>query len=155
MPPSRCWVLAARANKVGLSLHERLVGYLPRYAPVAAKLPWLFNLRDRLPGAAALSEAIAGFSARRTLPRWRSDWFRDSVSAPPPALAGEGGEGEATSTECAGPAPSRPRSARIPSPAGGGGKGEVVLFADTFNRYFERENLDAALAVLGAGGARE
>ena len=31
---------------------------------------------------------------------------------------------------------------------------EVVLFADTFNRYFERENLDAALAVLVAGGYR-
>jgi Fe-S oxidoreductase len=31
---------------------------------------------------------------------------------------------------------------------------EVVLFADTFNRYFERENLDAALAVLKAGGYR-
>src|SRR5690606_36581697 len=30
----------------------------------------------------------------------------------------------------------------------------VVLFADTFNRYFERENLDAALAVLRAGGYR-
>jgi Fe-S oxidoreductase len=29
-----------------------------------------------------------------------------------------------------------------------------VLFADTFNRYFERENLDAALAVLNAGGYR-
>ena len=28
----------------------------------------------------------------------------------------------------------------------------MVLFADTFNRYFERENLDAAMAVLGAGG---
>jgi Fe-S oxidoreductase len=27
-----------------------------------------------------------------------------------------------------------------------------VLFADTFNRYFERENLDAAVAVLSAGG---
>jgi Fe-S oxidoreductase len=27
-----------------------------------------------------------------------------------------------------------------------------VLFADTFNRYFERENLDAALAVLTAAG---
>jgi Fe-S oxidoreductase len=27
-----------------------------------------------------------------------------------------------------------------------------VLFADTFNRYFERENLDAAIAVLTAGG---
>ena len=30
---------------------------------------------------------------------------------------------------------------------------EVVLFADTFNRYFERENLDAALAVLDAPAA--
>jgi Fe-S oxidoreductase len=30
----------------------------------------------------------------------------------------------------------------------------VVLFADTFNRYFERENLDAAMAVLSAGGYR-
>jgi Fe-S oxidoreductase len=29
-----------------------------------------------------------------------------------------------------------------------------VLFADTFNRYFERENLDAATAVLAAAGYR-
>jgi len=33
-----------------------------------------------------------------------------------------------------------------------GDTSEVVLFADTFNRYFERENLDAALAVLNAAG---
>ena len=31
---------------------------------------------------------------------------------------------------------------------------EVVLFADTFNRVYERENLDAALRVLAAGGYR-
>ncbi|WFU43645.1 FAD-linked oxidase C-terminal domain-containing protein [Bradyrhizobium sp. CB82] len=31
---------------------------------------------------------------------------------------------------------------------------EVVLFADTFNRIYERENLDAALQVLVAGGYR-
>src|SRR5262249_56336858 len=31
---------------------------------------------------------------------------------------------------------------------------EVVLFADTFNRNYERENLDAALRVLVAGGYR-
>src|SRR5690606_20106687 len=31
---------------------------------------------------------------------------------------------------------------------------EVVLFADTFNRAYERENLDAALRVLAAGGYR-
>jgi Fe-S oxidoreductase len=31
---------------------------------------------------------------------------------------------------------------------------QVVLFVDTFNRYFERENIDAALAVLGAAGCQ-
>src|SRR5205814_6342308 len=31
---------------------------------------------------------------------------------------------------------------------------EVVLFADTFNRAYERENLDAALRVLVEGGYR-
>src|SRR5258708_32436387 len=31
---------------------------------------------------------------------------------------------------------------------------EVVLFADTFNRAYERENLDAALRVLVGGGYR-
>src|SRR5712672_3328849 len=36
-------------------------------------------------------------------------------------------------------------------PAGGS---EIVLFADTFNRAYERENLDAALRVLVAGGYR-
>jgi Fe-S oxidoreductase len=77
------------------------------------------NLRDRLPGAAKLSETVAGFSARRSLPKWRSDVFDERAQA-----------------------------------AGEGANGEVVLFADTFNRYFERENIDAALAVLEAGGYR-
>src|SRR5712692_10429365 len=36
-------VLAARAEKLGLSLYDRLVGYLPRYAPYVAKMPWLLN----------------------------------------------------------------------------------------------------------------
>jgi len=111
-------VLRARAEKFGLSLHDWLVGHLPRYAPYAARLPWLFNLRDRLPGAAKLSEAIAQFSARRPLPKWRKDYWRDDkpLSTPKPM------------------------------------RGEVVLFADTFNRYFEPENIEAAIAVLTAGG---
>jgi FAD/FMN-containing dehydrogenase/Fe-S oxidoreductase len=108
-------VLRARTEKFGLSLHDRLVGYLPRYAPYAARLHWLLNLRDSVPGAAKLSEAIGGFSAHRSLPTWRADWFRDADSA---KVTGR----------------------------------EVVLFADTFNRYFERENVDAALAVLTAAG---
>jgi FAD/FMN-containing dehydrogenase/Fe-S oxidoreductase len=117
-------VLSARAAQQGLSLHDRLVGYLPRYAPYAAKMPWLMNLRDRLPGAAKLSEAATGFSARRSLPKWRSDYFREDATAVTSPL-----EGEVTGTD-------------------------VVLFADTFNRYFERENIDAARAVLEAAGYR-
>jgi FAD/FMN-containing dehydrogenase/Fe-S oxidoreductase len=122
-------VQAARAERFGLSLHERLVGYLPRYAPWAARAPWLLNLRDALPGAARLSEAVAGFSARRRLPKWRSDIFTD------PTMSTSSSKQDVDARHKA-----------------GHDGGEVVLFADTFNRYFERENLDAALAVLGAGG---
>jgi FAD/FMN-containing dehydrogenase/Fe-S oxidoreductase len=113
--------LSARTAKHGLSLHQRLIGYLPRYAPRAARYHWLMNLRDRLPGAAKLSEAIAGFSARRPLPKWRPDVFADASS--PGGHDGARGD-------------------------------DVVLFADTFNRYFERENIDAALSVLDAAGYR-
>ncbi len=141
-------VLAARAAKHGLSLHDRLVGYLPRYAPVAARLAWLFNLRDSLPGAAMLSERLAGFSARRSLPRWRSDWFADRAGSLP---GSQGRVGEpAPPSDPSGPL------ARADLPPAGGDEGgrDVVLFADTFNRYFEPENLRAAVKVLHAGGYR-
>ncbi|MEP9351631.1 FAD-linked oxidase C-terminal domain-containing protein [Xanthobacter sp. KR7-225] len=111
--------LAARAAKVGHSLRDHLVGFLPRYAPVAARLPELANLRDRVPGLARLAERITGFAAERALPRWRRDVFADAAFA-------------------FGPVGGRP----------------VILFADTFNRYFERENLEAAVAVLAAAGYR-
>ena len=101
------------------SLRDRLVSHLPRYARFAARAAPLMNLRDRVPGLAALSEAVAGFAARRTLPRWRRDYFRAS---------------------------------ELPAPQGSAAGREVVLFADTFNTYFEPENLRAAVAVLAAGG---
>jgi len=74
-------VLAARAATERARLRDRLIGWLPRYAPYAARLPGLFNLRDRLPGAAAWSERLTGLSARRPLPRWRRDRFRDAAVA--------------------------------------------------------------------------
>jgi Fe-S oxidoreductase len=68
-------VLAARNRTHKLSLHDRLVAYLPRYAPYAARLAPLMNLRDWLPGAPALTEGFTGFSARRKLPEWRGKLF--------------------------------------------------------------------------------
>jgi FAD/FMN-containing dehydrogenase/Fe-S oxidoreductase len=61
-----------------LPLRDRLVAYLPRYAPTAARLGFILNLRDRVPGLAWLSERMLGLSAKRNLPRWRPDYFDDS-----------------------------------------------------------------------------
>lgn len=109
-------VLAARAEKHGLSLHDRLVGLMPDFAPYASKLPWAMNLRNKAPWLARLMERPTGFSAARPLPVWASDPFRD---------------GEAQDTDP-----------------------DVILFADIFNRYFEPENLRAAIRVLRSGGKR-
>jgi Fe-S oxidoreductase len=111
-------VRAARAAKLGLSLGDKLIGYLPHYAPFASKLRWFLNQRNEWPRLAQLSEKHAGFSARRKLPRWRKP-FRSKAESLGPAD---------------GP--------------------EVVLFADTFSRYFEPENIAAAIDVLIAGGCR-
>jgi Fe-S oxidoreductase len=59
---------------------------------------------------------VTGFTARRSLPKWRTDFWRDR--------------------ECGSPVGTR----------------EVLLFVDTFNRYFEPENARAAARVLRAAG---
>jgi len=59
----------------GVSLKDKLIAYLPRYAPLASRLAGLMNMRDTIPGLAKLSEWTLGFSAKRTLPKWRSDAF--------------------------------------------------------------------------------
>jgi len=112
-------VLAARAAKHGLSLRDRLVGYLPHYAALAARFAPLANWRNNSPLLRKLFEKFAGISAQRALPKWRRDVFKAGV-------------------ETMGPPDGR----------------EVVLFTDTFNRAYERENLEAALRVLLAGGYR-
>ena len=112
-------VLAARAARHGLSLRDRLVGYLPRYAALASRVAPLANWRNDSTPLRKLFEKFAGISAKRALPEWRRDVFKSDA-------------------ETTGPADGR----------------EVVLFADTFNRAYERENLDAALRVLVEGGYR-
>jgi FAD/FMN-containing dehydrogenase/Fe-S oxidoreductase len=112
-------VLAARAAKHGLSLRDRLVGYLPHYAALASRFAPLANWRNSSRLLRKLFEKVAGISAQRALPKWRRDVFKTGV-------------------ETMGPPDGR----------------EVVLFADTFNRAYERENLEAALRVLLAGGYR-
>ncbi|HUF85801.1 MAG TPA: FAD-linked oxidase C-terminal domain-containing protein [Thermohalobaculum sp.] len=79
-------VLAARAKSRGLSLRDRLFAHLPRYAPWAARVPWLANLRDRLPGGAWASEKLLGIAAARPLPRWHRAWRAPAGAADPDLL---------------------------------------------------------------------
>jgi Fe-S oxidoreductase len=99
--------LAHYKARTGYSARDRAIGYLPRYAPIAARVAPLANFVSR-----AFKTSI-GF-ASRPLPRWRSDYFRDR----------------------------------------GVDSGDVILFVDTFNRYFEPENARAAKRVLEAAGYR-
>ena len=99
-------VLAARAAKHGLSLHDRLVGYLPRYAPYAAKMPWLLNLRDALPGAAKLSEAFAGFSARRSCRTGAAMCSIPNRLRTKRTLPGASGKADGARESCCSPTPS-------------------------------------------------
>jgi Fe-S oxidoreductase len=100
--------LAQYRKTHGLTLRERAIAYLPRYAPWAAALAPLTNVSSSI-----LKNAL-GFSEQRELPAWRSDYFRETGTA----------------------------------------GGDVVLFVDTFNRYFEPENARAAMKVLQAAGHR-
>ncbi len=68
----------------GLSARDRAIAYLPRYAPYAARLAPLFNLRNRVPALAALGERLFGLSARRQLPEWSAQPYRGSADAGPP-----------------------------------------------------------------------
>ena len=71
-------VQAAIVRKNGLKLQDRLTAFLPRYAPMAARLPFLANLRNNVPGLAKLTERLTGFSATRKLPTWAARPFKDS-----------------------------------------------------------------------------
>jgi len=64
----------------GWSLKDRLIAYLPRYAPLAARLAPLANLRDRVPLLAGLGEKLLGLSAKRSLPQWRARPFLKSAA---------------------------------------------------------------------------
>jgi Fe-S oxidoreductase len=66
-------------KREGLSLRDRLVAYLPRYAPVASRLAPLLRLRQLAP---TLAERITGFSAKRELPEWHKAPYTETAPGP-------------------------------------------------------------------------
>ncbi|WP_110667845.1 FAD-binding and (Fe-S)-binding domain-containing protein [Salinicola halophilus] len=128
---------AARLKVKGLGLRERLVSALPRYAP------WMRGVGGvgGVGGLAARLERVAwlggrakralGFAEARTLPVFGGDFLR--AAGREARAAGDGSLG---------------------SRAGDTPAGEVLLFVDTFNNYFEPDNARAARRVLEAAGYR-
>ena len=124
--------LSAYKKRVGHSLRDLAVAYLPKYASTISAiplLPALLNVRNHIKPIATLQEWVMGISAQRSLPIWKNKNFwnqnaANSYQYTPEQLANNRD-----------------------------GKG-VVLLADTFNAYFEDENLQAALKVLNAAGYR-
>ena len=110
-------VMALNAKYNSLSFHEKLIAFLPNYAPLGSSLSKILNLRNSSKILAKISEKLTGFSARRALPAWRNDWYSNNEI------------------------PANPEE-QYP----------VILFVDTFNRYFEPENLRSAVRVLRNAG---
>ncbi len=113
---------AAWSAKYGMTLREKLIAYLPRYARHAAKAGSLAEVAARIPLVTAWARRVVGFAPQRSLPQFQRS-FLSEVSG----VAGAKRDSAAASKE-------------------------VVLFVDTFNDNFEPENARAARRVLEAAG---
>jgi FAD/FMN-containing dehydrogenase/Fe-S oxidoreductase len=155
----------------GLTPRDRLIAYLPRYAPYAAHIAPLLNLRNRLPFLARLGERLFGLAATRKLPEWSPrPYTRAMTTSEETPLRPLGGRGRGPSRNDGrvrwdsasdvesptSPHPSPPPEAeKGKDGAGRSSNGrDVVLLVDTFSRYFEPENAAAAERVLGRAGYR-
>jgi len=98
------------------------LGWLPRWARLASRAPGLANAALASPALAGLARRLGGIDARRPLPRFAGqsfrDWFTGRAGSPPAAGAG---------------AP-------------------VLLWVDTFTDHFTPEVGQAAVRVLEAAG---
>jgi Fe-S oxidoreductase len=148
----------------GLPLKDRLIAYLPRYAPWASRVAPLTNVLS------ALAKGFLGFAPQRKLPKWRWDSFKDISPHPDPLRYARRGKHLPMNRSTTGPGlsdkvdedgePNRlsvdvslaPMGERDRVRGNEARSKELVLFVDTFNRYFEPENARAAGAVLHAAG---
>jgi FAD/FMN-containing dehydrogenase/Fe-S oxidoreductase len=124
--------LSAYKKRMGHSFRDLAVAYLPKYAPIISSIPFLpaiLNLRNHIKPIAKLQEWLMGISAQRSLPIWKGNTFWNDSKA-------------ISSYQF------------TPEQLSSGSEKGVVLLADTFNAYFENENLTAALQVLKAAGYR-
>jgi len=72
---------AAWTRRHGIGLRERMVAYMPRYAPAASLLAPLVNALDRVPLVSPLVKRWLGFAGERSLPRFGGAFLDGSRKA--------------------------------------------------------------------------
>jgi FAD/FMN-containing dehydrogenase/Fe-S oxidoreductase len=104
------------------------MGYIHRWARIAAAAPQIVNLLTHVPWLSTLIKSIGGISPLREVPQFADRTFAEWFRARPPAPRNTGAE---------------LRPVRNP---------RVVLWADTFNNHFHPETAIAATHVLERAG---
>ncbi|WP_306848025.1 FAD-binding and (Fe-S)-binding domain-containing protein [Cupriavidus necator] len=65
----------AWTSRHGVGLRERMVAFLPRYAPLASRVSGLLALADRVPGVSGWIRRALGFAPQRSLPRFTAPFM--------------------------------------------------------------------------------
>jgi Fe-S oxidoreductase len=99
------------------------MGLIDKWAQIASRTPALANLATQTPGFAALARKLGGITPHRTLPAFPPQTFREWFA-------------------------SRKASSSNPTNV----RGEVILWADTFNNYLFPHTSKAAVEVLEDAG---
>ncbi len=125
-------VLHLGHRRRGVPPRERLFASLPRVAPLAARFPGLLNLRNRSGALRWLGERVLGIAAANALPQWHRRPFRDGELSQAPS--------DKIPMDFVKNDSDQPSEVLNTSP--------VVLFVDTFSRYFDPHIARAAHSVL-------
>ena len=75
---------AAWTSANGLRMRDRLVGFLPRYAPYASRLPSLFGTVERLPRFAGWLKTRLGLAPQRAFPHFVKSFLSTALQPLPP-----------------------------------------------------------------------
>jgi Fe-S oxidoreductase len=117
------------------------LGWLPRWAALVGRAPWLARLANGSLGlapVAALAKRLGGIDHRRDLPQFAGESFRQWFAG---RLAG--GPGQAAGV---------PGAGASPGGTAAGVRKPVFLWVDTFTNAFSPQVGRAAVAVLEAAG---
>ncbi|MBS9402718.1 FAD-binding protein [Halomonas sp. TRM85114] len=78
----------ARAKAKGLSLRDRMVGEMPRYAPYASRFPGLMGVVERVPLLSRQVKQVLGLAEQRSLPAFDGNFLAGAGETAGPAATG-------------------------------------------------------------------